>query len=274
MTDTMHFTGERMIPESCDSNTFWEHVYRYKFARQFVRGRRVLDIACGEGYGSAALLAAGATSIVGIDISPEAVRHAREKYGIDARVGDAMAIDLPDASFDAIVSFETIEHVSQPGEFVKECQRILKDNGKLVVSTPNIETYNPSRSAENNPFHCSEMTLDDFTELLVSHFRNVSIFSQVVVDGPRFSLSGLLATKSTWREVRGYHRLVKSRFPNNNPELERRARVDPISEINRREGWLNRRLNPFLVRKHDIKGRVRPLYIVAVASGPIRDLRP
>src|SRR4051794_3204615 len=109
MTDAMDFTGERMVPDACAGSILWEHLYRYKFARQFVQGRRVLDIACGEGYGSSALQAAGAASLIGMDISEETCQHAREKYGIDARVGDAMAIALPDRSIDVVVSFETVE---------------------------------------------------------------------------------------------------------------------------------------------------------------------
>src|SRR5688572_17038072 len=94
----MDFTGERMIPEVADPHMFWEHVYRYRFAASYAPGRRVLDIACGEGYGSAALLKAGAASVIGVDISAEAVAHARRKYGVDARVGDAAAIPLGDSS--------------------------------------------------------------------------------------------------------------------------------------------------------------------------------
>src|SRR5437667_10028853 len=110
-------TGERMIPESTPAAPFWEHIYRYRFATRFVRGRRVLDIACGEGYGAAALARAGAARVIGIDLSEEACEHARQKYGVDARSGDAHRIPLPDRSVDVIVSFETIEHLNTPAAF-------------------------------------------------------------------------------------------------------------------------------------------------------------
>ena len=85
MASSLEFTGERMVPDAVDldSQCYWEHIYRYRFASQYARGQRVLDVACGEGYGSAALSAAGAVSVVGVDISPDTVQHARKKYGID-----------------------------------------------------------------------------------------------------------------------------------------------------------------------------------------------
>src|SRR5207249_9324746 len=103
--------------------------------------KRVLDIACGEGYGSAALARAGAASVVGVDISAEACEHARRKYGVDARVGRADRIPLPAGSIDVIVSFETIEHVERPESFLNECVRVLAPGGALILSTPNREAF-------------------------------------------------------------------------------------------------------------------------------------
>ena len=133
MPNHMEYTGERMVPQGADECIFWEHVERYRFASQFVRGKRVLDIASGEGYGGAAMLAAGAKSLIGVDISREAVSHARECYGIDARVGSAEEIPLADASIDVLISFETIEHVPKPDLFLDECLRVLSPGGLLVT---------------------------------------------------------------------------------------------------------------------------------------------
>ena len=148
--NTTHYT-ERMVPEEAHARIFWEHVARYRFAKEFVRGKRVLDIACGEGYGAAGLARAGARSVVGIDVSADVCDHARRKYGLDARAGDAQAIPLPDRSIDVIVSFETIEHVDQPGVFLGECARVLVPDGMLIVSTPNRPVYSGEGQKEPVP---------------------------------------------------------------------------------------------------------------------------
>ncbi len=270
MASTMDNTGERMIPEASDSNVFWEHLYRYKFATQYAIGRRVLDVACGEGYGAAALLSAGAASVIGVDISAEACSHAREKYGLDARVGSATSLPLPDRSIDLIVSFETIEHVPEPARFVQECARVLAPSGVLVISTPNVEAYNPERDPANNPFHCSEMTGTEFSTLLISNFRSHRLFSQVVLTAPAVSRAGMLARNSGWKTLRGYHRFIVSRFPSANPERERTARANPADEIRRTDGWLEAALNPFAVRPHALNSRAVPVYFVAVATNPIQ----
>src|SRR6266478_574902 len=129
-----------MVPEKADKDTFWEHIYRYRFATQFVAGRTVLDIACGEGYGAAALSEAGATKVVGVDISPETCLHATQKYGIETRIGAGEKIPLDSSSIDVVVSFETIEHVRNPKVFLDECHRVLRPNGSLVISTPNHDS--------------------------------------------------------------------------------------------------------------------------------------
>src|SRR5437879_3140866 len=110
-----------MVPESAGTPTFWEHIYRYAFASRFVKGKRVLDIACGEGYGAAALQKAGAAHVIGVDISESVCLHARTKYGLDARPGTAEQIPVADESVDVIVSFETIEHVPDTAHFLDEC---------------------------------------------------------------------------------------------------------------------------------------------------------
>ena len=120
---------ERMVPDEAHARIFWEHIARYRFAKDFVSGKRVLDIACGEGYGAAALAKAGAASVTAVDISAEICEHARQKYNLDARAGDAQAIPLPDRSIELIVSFETIEHVDAPANFLGECARILVPEG-------------------------------------------------------------------------------------------------------------------------------------------------
>lgn len=174
---TLEATIERMVPESSDRFTFWEHVYRYAFACRFAAGNRVLDVACGEGYGAAALLKAGAAHVVGVDVSEEVCEHARRKYGLDARAGSAENIPLADSSFGLVVSFETIEHVPNPAVFLDECTRTLVPGGTLIISTPNKDVYSRP-GVPVNQYHCSEMTEKEFMSALGARFRKISLYTQ------------------------------------------------------------------------------------------------
>lgn len=259
--------GERMVPETSDDATFWEHVYRYAFACRFVKRKRVLDIACGEGYGASALQGAGAAQVIAVDISEEVCSHARQKYGLDARIGTAEKIPLPDASVDVVVSFETIEHVANPLRFLDECGRVLVPGGRLVISTPNKGVY--TRKGEPpNPFHCSEMTEEEFSSVLRSRFRRIKFYSQHPRHAPRLSLRVLAADATPWREDARFERIRRSAHfrlaPQTVYELtpeQRRCATHRIS---------NMRQRPF-VNTYGIGPRRRwdgekPAYIVATAT--------
>jgi SAM-dependent methyltransferase len=145
---------------------------RYDFAAQFVAGKRVIDCACGAGYGSHLLARSGATSVVGLDISEDAIGWASRHFAAPAlrfqRVSGALPVD--DASTDVVVSFETIEHVAPAtvAQFVSELARVLVDGGTLVLSTP--LTPGNERFHPPNPFHLREYTEDELTQLLAPHF--------------------------------------------------------------------------------------------------------
>src|SRR4051812_34227853 len=138
----LNFTGERFAPEV--SGAIWyEHWHRYCVAQPLTRGLRVLDAACGEGYGSF-LLAQTAKKVVGIDIAPEAVAHARSRYvksNLRYVEGSCTALPLANGSIDLIVSFETIEHLHEQSEMLAEFRRVLVPNGVLVISSPNPPVY-------------------------------------------------------------------------------------------------------------------------------------
>ena len=116
------FTGERFVP-GIQGEMWLEHWHRYHFASRFAAGKRVADVACGEGYGSA-LLARQAASVVGVDVSPEAVGHARRAYEGVARLhfeqGSCTALPLETGSIDLFISFETIEHIHEQEAFLDE----------------------------------------------------------------------------------------------------------------------------------------------------------
>jgi SAM-dependent methyltransferase len=175
----MEFTGERFVPE-CTREIWYEHWHRYQFACAVAAGKRVLDAACGEGYGSA-LLARTAQSVVGVDIDAVAVQHARARYGDQANLrfeqGDATALPAFATPFDLIVSFETLEHVAQQEQLVAGFARSLADDGLLIISSPDKRTYSDATGFRNE-FHVRELYRDQFVALLGQHFPVVRLFGQ------------------------------------------------------------------------------------------------
>src|SRR5579872_7354827 len=177
-------TGERYLPEIDGAYIAYEHWHRYLFASRFVTGKSVLDVASGEGYGSA-LLARSAADVVGVDLDPEAVAHAQRKYPRDNltfQCGSADALPLPGQHlFDVIVSFETLEHIPADAQrrFAAEIKRLLKPDGRLLISTPNRLIYT-EKNQHHNPFHLQEFSPDEFTSFLGNYFTDIRILCQRV----------------------------------------------------------------------------------------------
>ena len=177
------FTGERLTT-AYGGQTEIEHLHRYLLAREWCRDKDVLDVASGEGYGTA-LLAQVARSAVGLEIAPEAVDHAREAYktnNLSFVVGDARSLPSADATFDVVTSFETIEHLAEQRLFLNEIRRVLRPGGLLIISTPDRDNYSPSESAAN-PFHVRELAREEFDALLRSYFAEVSVLLQRPIFG-------------------------------------------------------------------------------------------
>jgi 2-polyprenyl-3-methyl-5-hydroxy-6-metoxy-1,4-benzoquinol methylase len=260
----IHYT-ERMVPEQAHARTFWEHIGRYRFAKGFVRGKRVLDIACGEGYGAAALALAGAAAIVGIDIDADVCDHARRKYGLDARAGDAQAIPLPDRSIDVVVTFETIEHVDDPAAFLGECARVLVPDGKLIVSTPNRPVYSGERS--QNPFHRVEFDEREFVALLHSKFHDISLFTQFPRSTAWWSLRSLAAERSPWLRIRGFWRLSSFFCPAIRSDVSPGLRAGAQDLILAQDRLPASLFNPYVVRPISRSSREQPYILIAVAEG-------
>lgn len=179
-TPVLEFTGERFTPE-CVREIWYEHMHRYAFAQPLARGLRVLDAACGEGYG-AALLAVAASQVLALDISAEAVTHARARYGQVANlrfdVADCTDLTaLPSGSFDLITSFETLEHVEAQERMLDGFARLLAPDGLLLVSTPDKRTYTDLSGAVNQ-FHVRELYRDEFEAMLGARFAAFRLFGQ------------------------------------------------------------------------------------------------
>ena len=149
------------------------HIERYIFASSHVKDKIVLDAACGTGYGSNMLLEAGADKVYGIDKSQEAIDFATNNYKAKYSVMDAERLEFPDEYFDVVVSFETIEHVPNVIRFMKELYRVLKKNGKLIISTPNYKG-----SINKNPYHISDLTKKDFLHLMDGFYYDWELYGQ------------------------------------------------------------------------------------------------
>lgn len=160
-------TWERLIPnrlakDSASRKILELHIGRYEIATNYVLGKRVLDIACGSGYGSQMLRVAGASSVVGVDISSQIVEYAQKQYqipGIDFICSDAEQFECSEP-FDVIVSFETIEHLKDPTSFLKQLHNYLATNGVLIISVPLGETRH------FDPYHLHAFTQDQIFTLL------------------------------------------------------------------------------------------------------------
>ena len=176
----MEFSGERFVP-SLRGQIYYEHIHRYAIAARFCRGKRVLDIASGEGYGSA-LLARVAAHVTGIDIDQTSVQHAEQAYtatNLAFICGSCMDIPLADHSVDVIASFETIEHIDNPERMLDELRRVVVPGGTIVISSPNKRVYS-DLPGYSNPFHIRELYFSELRDMLCSRFENVKIFGQRV----------------------------------------------------------------------------------------------
>ena len=152
-----------------------QHQARYWWAAQAVAGQRVLDAGCGAGAGAGILSRAGASEVVGVDIAPEAISTAMERYGSVASfmLGDLTALPFDSESFDVVVSFETIQHVADPGRALEELRRVLRPEGILLVST-----VNSNGAAATNPSGLGELTSGELSHQLRRFFGHVRMLEQ------------------------------------------------------------------------------------------------
>ncbi|MET4570475.1 glycosyltransferase [Rhodanobacter soli] len=188
----MEFTGERYVPTEAGEIRH-EHLHRYAWCARLVEGKDVLDIACGEGYGSA-MLAHRARSVKGVDIAGDAVAHASATYqgihGLEFMQGNAAEIPLDDNSVDVVVSFETIEHHDRHREMLSEIRRVLRPDGLLVISSPNRVVYS-ELAGHHNEFHVKELDFAEFDAVLQEQFDDICYFGQrLAVGSSIFTLQG------------------------------------------------------------------------------------
>ncbi len=182
----MQFTGERFVPSKYGMIAL-QHFHRYQFVQQIadLTDKVILDIACGEGYGSF-LLSKEAKKVIGVDIATESIQSAKNHYkrdNIDFLVGDAAKIPLPDNAIDIVVSFETIEHHNKHHEMLAEIKRVLHSDGVLIISSPDKLFYEKNYPGKKNEFHVKELYKEEFYNLLKKYFKNNNYYLQNNVFG-------------------------------------------------------------------------------------------
>lgn len=155
---------------------------RYVFAAPYVSNRLVLDIACGSGYGIALLQQAGAKHVVGADNDQPALlkQSGSRAGGATLAVADGIRLPFKDSSFDAVTSFETLEHLGRRVRFISELGRVLKPDGTLILSTPNANYTNPVNGKPRNPYHLHEYRPDELVDALDRHFASLELLGQTL----------------------------------------------------------------------------------------------
>ena len=179
------FTGERFIPHQTDPFLALEHYHRYFFASRFAQGKRILDIGCGEGYGSA-FLSQSADAVVGIDRDEAIIDHARKKYSsipnLTFKVGNCQDAPNDTGSFDMVVSFELLEHLDLDDQvrFLNSVRQRLAPDGLFIVSSPEKNEYAATYPVKNE-FHKHELTVLELKTFLDSFFTHVHLCAQRVL---------------------------------------------------------------------------------------------
>ncbi|MGW0246883.1 class I SAM-dependent methyltransferase [Nocardia goodfellowii] len=178
--EPLPLTGERTVPGIAEEN-YWFRRHEIVYARLLERctGKTVLEAGSGEGYG-ADMIAGVAAKVIGLDYDSSAVEHVRARYPrVEMIQGNLADLPLEDASVDVVVNFQVIEHLWDQRQFLRECLRVLRPGGELLISTPNRITFSPGRDTPLNPFHTRELNAAELTELLVDAGFEVSVMTGV-----------------------------------------------------------------------------------------------
>jgi SAM-dependent methyltransferase len=193
----LELTGERTLPDVPEENYWFQrHLVVYEWIRRRVGGLRVIDMACGEGYG-ADVLSRSAASVVGVDANPEAHEHAKARYTRPGLRFERNMIQLFAQDADAVVFLQTIEHVPEPGELLEHFKRI---SDIAYISTPNVLTLAPPGAERSgNPWHVHEYRADEFRALLQRHFAHVDIVG--LFHARKLRLHELAIRHARWDDV-------------------------------------------------------------------------
>ena len=173
----MIFDGIVITPGSIKNYITQQHIMRYVFASNYVKGKIVLDVACGSGYGSNYLARKGAKKVFGVDLDNKPLEIAKKFYflpNVEFLQGNVLELPFPDEFFDVVISFETIEHLYETDKYIAEIKRVLKKDGIFICSTPNI------KYTQHPPFHVHEFYPEEFYSLLENNFSKVEKYAQYI----------------------------------------------------------------------------------------------
>ena len=164
-------TGERTLPGIVEEN-YWfrRHEAAYRLFPSYCLDAIVLEVGCGEGYGAELLRQAGARRVIAVDYDRDVVAHVRRRYPALAILRtNAVQVPCRTSSVDVVTALQVIEHLWEQPRFVRECARVLKPGGRMLLTTPNRLTFSTSAAARN-PFHARELTAVELAELTAPYF--------------------------------------------------------------------------------------------------------
>jgi 2-polyprenyl-3-methyl-5-hydroxy-6-metoxy-1,4-benzoquinol methylase len=217
----LQLTGERTLPDVPEENYWYRrHLVVYEWIAHRVRGRRVVDLACGEGYGTA-VLSRTAASVVGVDANPDAFEHARLKYGGGNVRFERDMIETWSGDVDCVVFLQTIEHVQDPDAVLTRLRDLVGPAGVLYVSTPNVLTLAPKGAARSgNPWHVREYRPDEYRALCERHFARVELLG--VFHARKLRLHQLALERAAWDTVHRRLRLTRPFYDRFTPAISSR----------------------------------------------------
>jgi SAM-dependent methyltransferase len=196
----LHLTGERTLPDVPEENYWYRrHLAVYEWIAARAHGRRVVDLACGEGYGSA-VLARTAASVVGVDANPEAFEHARLKYTRPGLAFERDMIETWTGDVDCVVFLQTVEHVQDPDAVLARLRDLVGPEGVAYVSTPNVLTLAPAgEERSGNPWHVREYRPEEYRALCERHFSRVDLLG--LFHARKLRLHQLAIERAGWDSV-------------------------------------------------------------------------
>ena len=229
----LHLTGERTLPDVPEENYWYQrHLVVYEWIAERVAGRRVVDLACGEGYGSA-VLARRAARVVGVDANPEAYEHARLKYTREPVLSfERNMIELWQGDVDCVVFLQTIEHVQDPDAVLDHVRDLIGPGGVAFVSTPNLLTLAPEGAEKSgNPWHVKEYRPEEYRALCERHFGSVELYG--LHHARKLRWHQLAIERARWDDVHRALRITKPFYDRFTPAISARDFALRLDDLQR-----------------------------------------